>query len=956
MSIVKASIVAALLIVLCAGWSGQSPSSGPPARMPGLRAAAEIVRDPGGIAHIRAANEHDLFFLNGYVHAEDRLFQMDVLRRTAGGTLAELVGPAALPQDVQFRTLGLRRAAARSWAAASPRVRAILEAYADGVNAFVAGHPLPPEYGALQAGAFDPWEPLDTMAVVKILCLQQGVFNDLDIPYTTALLTYQAAGGALGFDGTKLFYDDLFRSAPFETAATVPDAMAEPARAAAGGRRGPAPSPDPSVLELVKKHLRETDGIEFFRAAREGRGGGSNAWAVAGCRTGSGFPLMANDPHLELPVPAYFYPIHLSAGRYDVTGQSFAGAPTVMIGHSPWFSWGFTNPYVDTIDYYAEQVVPDADSPSGLSTIYLGRAEHIIPVPETFRARVNGQLAVVPPGSGIPAATLIVPRRNDGPIVQLTPATGAALSWQWTGSGASQELEGALAWAEARTVGDFARGTRLFTFPQNIVFIGRRGDFGYFLAGEIPIREDLQAGAVNGAPPWLVRNGRGGNEWLPVVNPQPDQALPFEIIPAEEMPHAVNPPAGFVVNANNDPAGITLGNDPLAAERPGGGIYYIGYSFNIGSRAGRITELLKNKIAGGAVSFEDMKRIQADTVLMDARFFVPHILAANANAARAGAAEPLALFRFDPALQEAVARLAAWDFTTPTGIPEGYDAGDTFGGLGSPSSAEIAASAAATIYALWRSQAVTSVFDAKLSPYGLPLPYPGTSLADLRHLLEAFPANRGVGGSGIDFFAYPGVPSPEDRRDIYLLRALRSALDMLAGDGFANAFGHSTDQSDYRWGKLNRLIFKHPLGSIFNIPPAGGEFPPPLQTLSGIPVDGGFNTVDPASNTVRAVDENSFLLVYGPVSRSVAEGRPSGIRGVSSLAGGVSGVLGSPHYWSFLPGWLTNTDYYDQYFGPDELEGHVSSILKLVPAKKDTADQDERPGPGGRRPAARHAS
>ncbi|HOW86657.1 MAG TPA: penicillin acylase family protein [Candidatus Aminicenantes bacterium] len=953
---IKGTAVAALLIALSGGWSGQDVRSGPPARMPGLQAAAEIVRDSNGIAHIRAANEHDLFFLNGYVHAEDRLFQMDVFRHTAAGALAELVGPAALAQDVKFRTLGLGRAAARSWAAASPRVRAILEAYADGVNAFVAGHPLPPEYGALGVGAFDPWEPLDTMKIVKVLCLQQGVFNETDIPYTTALLNYQAAGGALGFDGTKLFYDDLFRSAPFETATTVPDAMAEPVRAPGRGRHRPAPSPDPSLLELMERHVKETDGIEFFRAAREGRGGGSNGWAVGGRWTDSGFPLMANDPHLEMPVPPYFYPIHLSAGRYDVTGQSFAGAPTVMIGHSRWFSWGFTNPYVDTIDYYSEQVVPDASSPSGLSSIYLGQAEHVIPVPETYRARIDGRLVVVPPGSGIPAASLIVPRRNNGPIVQLDQATGAAISWQWTGSGASQEFEGALAWAEARTVEEFARGTRLFTFPQNIVFIGRRGDFGYFLAGEIPIREDLQAGAVNGAPPWLLRNGRGGNEWLAVANPQPDQMLPYEIIPAEEMPHVVNPPAGFVVNANNDPTGITLGNEPLAAERPGGGIYYIGYSFNIGSRAARITEMLKQEIARGAVSFEDMKRIQADTVLMDARFFVPHIVAANANAARAGAAEPLALFRFDPALQEAVARLAAWDFTTPTGIPEGYDAGDEFGRLGSPSSAEIAASAAAAIYALWRSQAVASVFDAKLAPYGLPLPQPGTSLADLRHLLESFPARRGVGESGIDFFAYPGVPSPEDRRDIYLLRALRNALDMLAGDGFANAFGRSTNQSDYRWGKLNRVIFKHPLGSIFNIPPAGGTFPPPLPTLSGIPVDGGFNTVDPASNTVRAVDENSFLLVYGPVSRSVAEGRPSGIRGVSSLAGGVSGVLGSPYYWNLLPGWLTNTDYYYQYFGPNELAGHVASALRLVPEKDDLADPDERRGPGGRRPAGRQGS
>ena len=935
------AFAALLLLALGGKLVSQNVHTGPPVRMPGLQAAAEITRDDYGIAHIRAANEHDLFFLQGYVHAQDRLFQMDVFRRSASGTLAELVGTAALLQDVQLRTIGLRRAGERSWALASPRIQAILRAYADGVNAYVAGHSLPPEYGALKAGQFDPWDPVDTMAIVKLLCYNLVLTGDFDPTFTTALMSYQTAGNLLGFDGAKLFFSDLFRSAPFEAAATVPDALGEPVRPGAKGRpRHPAvPSLDPEALGLMKKYLAETEGIEFFQKARRGLGdgGGSNEWAVGGRWTDSGFPLMANDPHLQMPVPAYFYPIHLSAGDYDVIGQSFAGAPTVLFGHSAWFSWSFTASYVDILDYYSEQIVPDQNSPSGLSTLYLGALEPIVPVPETFRARVNGQLVVVPPGSGIPAATLIVPRRNNGPIVAPpNQTTGLAISMQWTGFAAGTELDGALAWAEARTVEEFERGVRLFTFPQNIAFIDRQGNFGYFNAGEVPIREDLQAGAVCGAPPWILRDGRGGNEWLPVMNPQPFQALPYEILPADEMPHVVNPPAGFVVNANNDPSGDTLGNDPLGAMRPNGGISYLGYFYNSGWRAARITELLKDEISGGSVSLEDMKRIQADTVLLDARFFVPHVLQAWANAARQGAAEPLALFRFDPAVLEAVTRLAAWDFTAPTGITEGYDAGDTFGRLGTPSSTEIANSVAATIYALWRSQIVAGVIDSKLVPYGLPLPIPNYALTALRHLLEAFPANQGVGESGLEFFACPGVPNPADRRDIHLLRALKNALSQLAGDGFATAFGHSTNQNDYRWGKLNRLVFKHPLGSVFNIPPAGGSFPPPLLNLPGLPIDGGFHSVDPASNTVRATDESSFLVAFGPVSRTVAEALPGGFRGQSSLAGGVSGVLGSPSYWNFLPGWLTNRDYYDQLFVTDELAGRISSVLKLVPASAGT--------------------
>jgi penicillin G amidase len=157
-----------------------------PVRVPGLHAVAEIVRDRSGIAHLRASDEHDLFLLQGWVHAEDRLFQMDVSRRRASGTLAELLGAAALSGDVQLRTFGLRRAAERSLTLISARARAAIEAYSEGVNAFVASHPLPPEYAALRLTRFSPWTVLDTVAVGKLIAF--GLSFDLgDIDRTVAL-------------------------------------------------------------------------------------------------------------------------------------------------------------------------------------------------------------------------------------------------------------------------------------------------------------------------------------------------------------------------------------------------------------------------------------------------------------------------------------------------------------------------------------------------------------------------------------------------------------------------------------------------------------------------------------------------------------------------------------------------------------------------------------------------
>ena len=184
------TVVACVLISLQA--VAQNRQHGSPSALAGLQAAAEVERDIYGIAHVRAGNDHDLYFMQGYVHAQDRLFQMDVNRRTASGTLAEIIGPAALPGDVELRTIGIRRAAVRSLAVISPESRAALEAYAEGVNAYVATTgALPPEYRALEIREFEPWTALDSMTVAKSLTFALSFGLD-DIDNTVALQTYTA--------------------------------------------------------------------------------------------------------------------------------------------------------------------------------------------------------------------------------------------------------------------------------------------------------------------------------------------------------------------------------------------------------------------------------------------------------------------------------------------------------------------------------------------------------------------------------------------------------------------------------------------------------------------------------------------------------------------------------------------------------------------------------------------
>jgi penicillin amidase len=915
-----------------------------PAKLRGLHAAAEVSRDVYGIAHIKAGNDHDLYFMQGYVHAQDRLFQMDVSRRRASGTLAELLGPAALPGDVELRTIGIRRAAERSLSIIAPESRAALDAYAEGVNAYVATlRQLPPEYQALEITKFAPWTALDAVTVAKSITFSLSFSLD-DIANTVALQTYSAVfDPVLGLGtGLTMFGQDLWRSQPFYLASTVPDASMSVAAAA----RGPtawAGRGDPAATELGKRYSQRVRELPFFKDRMErDKRPGSNQWAVSGRNTTNGLPLVANDPHLAVDQPSTFYPIHLTVGSDDVMGSGFAGVPFVIVGQTRNIAWGATVSYLDVTDVYLEQVVPNPGSPSGLSTIYQGVPEAVIPIPETYRTNVIGDgvldnVALVPPGGQIPPATLIVPRRNNGPIVQLDLAAGRALSVQYTGFSGTREVDTFWIWNRARNLADFRRGLQWFdTGTQNFAYADIEGNIAYFAAAEVPLREDLQNATVVGLPPWFIRNGTGGNEWVPVQHLQPGQTVPYEILPMEEMPHLVNPPAGWFVNANNDPADTVLDNDPLNTLRPGGGLYYLNAGYDFGLRAGRITELIKAKLAAGPVSFRDMQAIQADVVLPDAQFFVPLITQALERA-KVSTNPLLASFALQPAVVEAVGRLTAWKLTAPTGIPEGYDAADVNGVLAAPSNADISESVAATIFSLWRGQFIRNTIDATLEgvrlPPGVTLPKPTSqlSITAIKGLLER--PQPGIGASGINFFNVPAVTSAEDRRDILILKSVADSLARLAGPEFLPAFGGSPDQNDYRWGKLHRIVLDHPLGGPFSVPTAFGTIPNPLgNALPGFPVDGGLGAVDASNHESRAQGVNEFMFGNGPVNRFVAEAGAPGVQAESVWPGGTSGIPGSSFYLNLLPRYLTN-DTVPLLFGHGDLQHNLYSVSRFVPAK-----------------------
>ncbi|MEN3358773.1 MAG: penicillin amidase [Mycobacteriales bacterium] len=939
------ALVAALLSA-----SGAGAAPGVVSTLPGLQAPARIVRTTDGIPHITALNKHDVYFLQGWVHAQDRLFQMDYLRRVPSGTLAELLGPGALPSDVQLRTIGLRRAAERSWAAADSRMRAAMTAYAQGVNAYAGSHPLPPEYQALELTSFAPWTPVDSLVIGRLVSFQLSF--DLDIDPTMELAAYQAAGAAHGFDGAALALGDLTAFAPFNPAATVPDATGRPApavpaatagTAAAAAARAAAPALA-TAARLARRYRTLAMRVPVLKAALDrnlngDHATGSNEWVISGRHTRDGRPILANDPHLGLDSPAIFYPIQLTAGALNVAGEGFAGAPGVIQGQNQYIAWGSTTNPMDVTDTYLEAVRPDPSSPSGLSTVYKGQLEHVQAIPETYRANAVGDgraddLAMVPPSADVPPATLIVPRRNQGPIVVLDAAGGAALSVQYAGFSATQELEASLIWDESKNLTDFQNGLTYFDVgSQNWSYADRAGNIAYFTSGELPLREDLQAGHVAGLPPYFIRSGQGGNEWLPLgsVGPpgsgqvtQANQALPYDLLPPGEMPHLINPPAGWFVSANNDPTGATLDNDPLNQLRPGGGIYYLNAGYD-GIRAGRITEMLRSALAGGRkIDAAGVARMQSDTVLLDAEFFAPRIVAAYRQAQHS-IVRALRTAAADPGVTEAVARLAAWDHTTPTGLAQGYDAADVNGHLSAPGPAEVADSVAATIYAEWRSRFVASTVDAAVGAYGLPVPGDQRVLTALKRALTG-----GRSLSGVDLFPAPGIARETDRQALLVLTALRTALDRLAGPDFAVAFGGSTDQADYRWGKLHRLVLESPLGGPFSAPPAFGRFPAPLPGLAGVPVDGGLSTVDAATHGLRGDSATGFMFGSGPARRYVGVLTAAGPVGRSALPGGASAVPTERHYDDLLPAYLTDDSYLVRTT-PAQIAAATESVQLLRP-------------------------
>ncbi len=459
----------------------------------GLAAPVEVLRDGDGIVTIRARGENDAARALGYVHAQDRLWQMDFMRRTGAGRLAELVGPAALPHDRLMRTLGLYRVARTNLEILAPETRALLNAYAAGVNAYLENPPrawplefhlLAPPFGYRP----EPWRPTDSLVWGRLMALRlAGNWSD---EIRRARLSKRLSPKQIDF---------LWPDYPAGVPSTVPDLAA-------------------LIEGLPLDRLARDTG--WIRSASQA----SNSWVLAGGHTESGLPILANDPHLSLNAPGQWYLARIETPELTLTGATAPGLPFVVFGHNGRIAWGFTNTHGDAQDLFIEKLVPGDpgryQTPDG---------------PRAFETREE-TIRI----AGAAPERLIVRTTRHGPVISdvASRAAGAAapetaLALAWTALRGDDRTAAAFhAMSRARDWAGFREALRDFHSPQqNIVYADATGAIGFIAPGRVPIRK-----AGDGRAP--VPGWSGAFDWTGFV-------------PFEALPMTLDPSSGRIVAANN---------------------------------------------------------------------------------------------------------------------------------------------------------------------------------------------------------------------------------------------------------------------------------------------------------------------------------------------------------------------------------------------------------------------
>lgn len=613
----NAGLVILLIVMVVAGALGYvvrspMPQTAGSIKAPGLQNAVDVYRDPWGVPHIYASSSHDLFFAQGYTHAQDRFWQMEFWRRIGSGRLSEVFGNATLSTDRFVRTQGWARVAAEEEKMLDDQTRFELQAYADGVNAYLATrHNLGLEFTLLgaQGVKIEPerWTILNTLTWAKAM-------------------SWDLSGNMAGELNRVLLIQKVGAEAEQELHPPYPGDH-------------PVIVPNPAIGLNVADALAQVQGLNDLTGGGF-EGIGSNNWVVSGKLTATGKPLLANDPHLGIQMPSIWYEVGLHCRAlsdvcpYDVTGFSFAGAPGVIIGHNNRIAWGVTNLGPDVQDLYIEHLNPDNLKQYEVNGAWV--EAKVVTEIITVRGQVKPDpdhpettKGIYKKDTNTTTLALNVRLTRHGPIIDeinkqartlsgvvngVDIPTPAALALRWTALEPGFTFRSVLKLDRAQNYDQFRDALRDWTVPsQNFVYADVDGNIAYQTPGNIPIRAN-------------------GNGQLPVPGWTDDYEW-TGYIPFDELPRAFNPPQGYIATANNAIVG---------PDYP----YLISLDWDKGYRARRIVNMIE-AAKGRKLTVDDIKAIQGDDSNLSAQEVMPFLAAVSFD---------------DPALKSGLEYLKKWDF------------------------------------------------------------------------------------------------------------------------------------------------------------------------------------------------------------------------------------------------------------------------------------------------------
>lgn len=871
-----APLLAAVLCLSCSS-SGGAKREGPPLfdgrkvdhALPASAVSAriEVARDEYGIPHIFAHTLEDAAFGEGYAHARDRFFQMDLYRHLVEGRLSEYFGSLTESIDVDnlsnmLTTEGRPVFEAMEDAAEGAEL-SVSRAYAAGVNLYIerlrrGDVPTPEGYAHPLLAAFETsripdWRVADSFAIGRLQEMNLSDSTDTEIAW----------GEAKQKLPPELFRD-LFRKAPPDPIAILPDFYDSPFAPGHGCKT--VSGCITTQVAVASSLYRGVDfGRVLARAKRRDIFGmknlpdavaGSNNWVVSGDLTDSGRALVLNDPHLRFYLPSLFYYSHQDTAHYGTgaktaseMGISFPGVPGTLIGHNQHVAWGATTTGWDVADVYVETL-----NEAGDAALFEGDYVPLLRV--TRDILVLGENGV----EARPHAFEIVP--HHGVIVPGSKENGKALTRKWTGHEPRNGFGALVERHSARNIDDFMEAmSRFVAGAQNWNGADTSGNTGYMPGARVPVR----ASVTGACDPSLPMDGTGPCEWTGVI-------------PASDMPRVKNRENGYVVTANNDVTGTLADNDPSNDPQ-----YLMSVNAD-GFRARRITDRIEALKKEGKITRQRMIALQADTVSLEAERLLPFV--ASAAAAVPALVEELGL-------ADALDRLSRWDRSAPSGVDAAYRKD------GGPTEEEVEASIAAAIFHTFRPRFYAALFGDEKTKYEIGFYDTPAAL----YVLENPTPER------LALFDDPST-SEVETRDQVILRSLASALDFLR-----TKLGPSADA--WRWGALHQVEVRD----------AFGDFGALQRKLGPFPRSGANSTVDVAGTGGATED---FTFTGGPQMRFVAEVGEDGITAASSLPGGQVDASDSAHYDDLLPLWLRN-ETFPFYFKTSDVVAHTEELTVITP-------------------------